>query len=109
MTSADLADLILEAMGIKAAGQAATAEDSARAVEAITSAHARLRSEGLAPFELDDVPDWATTQVREIVAFDLAPLFKTSSDAGRLQWARQELARQVTLHKSATPTKAVYF
>jgi len=74
-TQAEMAALVLEALGAKAAGQAASAEDTATASDAVASAYYRLRYEGKAPYAITAFPEWAWTPVRDFVARDLVNVF----------------------------------
>jgi hypothetical protein len=82
-TQADIAALVLEALGVKAASQSASAEDTAAASDAVSSAYYRLRYEQKAPFSLSSIPEWAWIPLRDFVARDLVNTFGISGD--RLQ------------------------
>jgi len=75
LTKSELADRILEHIGVKAAGQGALAEDSNAIQEAIDSAHARLRREGKVKFVTSLIPEWAWTPLRDYVAAEVASMF----------------------------------
>lgn len=114
LTRINIADRALEVLGVKAAGVSAVAEDGNAALEKTDAVYARLRAEGLAPFALSAVPEYAQTQVIHLVASDLAPMFGVSGE--RLQSlginemkARRELATQVAVGRAPTPIKPEWF
>lgn len=90
-TQAEIAALVLEALGVKAAGQNASAEDTTAASDAVAAAHARLRYEGKAPFALTAVPEWAWIPLRDFVGRDLANTFGIAGE--RLQSVLASAAR----------------
>lgn len=91
LTRAEMAARVLEHLGVKAAGQTASAEDNLAATEAIDSAHSRLETEERANFDLDAIPEWAWTPFRDYVARDLVDLFAITGE--RLQSILSSAAR----------------
>lgn len=115
-TKAQIATLVLESLGVKAAGVAASAEDSERVEDAIDSVHDQLRARGLAPFELATVPEWAQEPLADYVAGSLSMLnvFRVSGErAGLLRQARQEgyriLLEQNQVQDPGIPAKPYWF
>lgn len=109
-------DSILDDLGIRGAGQSASSEDAIKAGEGLDSLHARLQGmkQNLAPFELSDIPSWAKTPISIIAAYELCPAFGITGDrlqdlASRYELMRQELAQQVTSHKTPFRVRASYF
>jgi hypothetical protein len=74
-TAETLRNRALEHIGIKPAGQAARAEDASLVDDAVTAAHAQLRSRGLAPYPTSAIPEWAQIPLRDYVAGDIGPAF----------------------------------
>lgn len=114
LTRIQIADRALEALGVKAAGVSAIAEDANFAREKVDAVHARLRKEGLAPYATSAIPEWAQTAFIDLVASDMAATFGVSGI--RLQAlginqadARRELARQVAALKQPIPIASEAF
>jgi hypothetical protein len=110
LTRAEMIDRVLEHIGVKPAGQSATAEDSALVGEAIDAAHDRLNKFGLVPFATSAIPTWAQVPFRDFVAgdvgqsFGFGERFKPSQAA-----AERELARQLAGKKHNKRVRAEYF
>ncbi len=90
-TQAEIAATVLEALGVKPAGQSASAEDTDAASDAVASAYYRLRYEGKAPFAISAVPEWAWTPLRDFTARDLVNTFGITGE--RLQSVLAAAAR----------------
>lgn len=110
MVEAELIDFVLETLGIKAAGDSATAEDSASATIVIESLHDRLTGDGLVAFELSAIPKWATVPLATMAAYELGPVFGITGErlqdlASRYNGARDELARQTAAKKPPLPVR----
>ena len=91
LTKVEIAASVLEALGVKAAGQSASSEDEEAAENAVSSAYYRLRYESKAPYDIDSVPEWAWTPLRDYVARDLINNFGISGE--RLQGILAAAAR----------------
>ena len=114
IAKAALRNRVLEHLGVKAAGQDATAEDAALVDEAIDAAHERLRKYGLVPFATTAIPSWAQIPLRDYVAGDVAQAFgmgdarlgefKAGQRAGEF-----ELARQVAGFRHPVSVEAKYY
>lgn len=99
LTRAEMADRALEAIGAKAAGQSASAEDANRAMEAYDVVYYSLRKDQMAPFSLSAVPEWAQGPIINLVGRELAATFGIAgtrlalilelADQGYLSLARQ--------------------
>lgn len=114
MTQAELAERILQNLGMLAAGETADTADAVLVEEAITGAHARLQTNDLAPFELTAVPEQSQMAMINYVSADLAGFFGISGE--RLQVilakkseAMRELRKQAEVKKPPIPVKATYF
>ena len=113
MTQSELADRVLEHMGVKAANQDAAGNDSVRAQEAVLSAWYRLRKVGMIPFAITAIPEWAQIPLRNVVAGDMASTFGLSGERLQVvlsaaQAGERELSRQVA-GKARTKVRAKYF
>lgn len=110
LTQSEMANRALEVLGVKHAGQDPSNEDSNRAQEAVLSAWYRLRKEGVAPFAVSAVPEWAQTALAHIVALDLAAVFGVSGEryqllaAGALQ-GRRDMATQAAGKRHYVPVE----
>lgn len=114
MTKAEIAARALEALGVKAASQSTNALDGARAEEAVDAVHARLRKEGLAPFATSAVPEWAQSQLINIVAMDLVPAFgvgglRLQLVASAAQQGRADLVSQCAAMVPNIAAKSEFF
>jgi hypothetical protein len=114
MTIAEIADRTLEHLGIKPAGQNASAEDAQRVIEIVTSVLSKLRYENLAPFEVTAIPEYAQLSVRDISAAECASLYGLSGE--RLQvvlqgreMARLDLSRQTAAKKPPIAVRPFWF
>jgi hypothetical protein len=108
-TKADLADRVLENLGVKPASQSASAEDAARVSEIIESVHQRLMNRGLAPFASTATPEWAHVSMRDIVSADCASLFGISGEPlARLISASQTAAIEMARYVSIPHDKNTY-
>lgn len=109
-TKAQLADMVLEHLGVLATGQSATEEDASKVETAIDGAWAILRKPGLVPFATSAIPEWAQFPLRDFVAglvgkdFGFGDSFKPGQDEGR-----KELARQVAGRKHPRRVVADFF
>ena len=113
LTRVQIADRALEALNVKAAGNSAVAEDGNLATEKTDAVYARLRREGLAPFSLSAVPEWAQTQLVNLVASDMAPSFGVSAETLmglgiNAMMARKELALQVSNAAAPNPVRVEF-
>jgi hypothetical protein len=84
MTKSEIADLVLESLGVKAFGQNATTEDSTLVQKAIDTAHDQLRKRRVAPYELSAVPEWAQIPLRDYVSADLVTVYGISGERMQL-------------------------
>ena len=103
-----MVDWSLEILGVKPAGQSASAEDADICGRHYDSAYSRLRKRGLAPFSSNAVPDWAQGPVAQYVARDCASAFGIVGEAlstlDRDQAvAVRELTEQVAVSPQQTP------
>lgn len=114
LTRAEITDRALEAVGVKAIGQSALAEDGNRGLEAFDAVYNRLRKEGLAPFVNSAVPEWAQTQLINLIAHELIPAFGVSGGRAQILFAAKEqayrdLEKQVAGYNHNVRTYAEYF
>jgi hypothetical protein len=114
MVRADMVSLILEMLGVKAAGQSAPSEDSSTASTGLGSIYDRLEADGLAPFELSAIPDWAITPIATMCAYELCPHFGITGErladiASRYNGSQEELQRQVAAKQAPVQRKYRFF
>jgi hypothetical protein len=110
-TQTELTNRTLEVLGIKALGQAATSEDFDRTYESITALYNELRRDGLAPFDLSTIPEWAQVPFRDIAAADSASFYGMSSGEyeAKSAMAKSRLYRQTAGDAHDIPIPARYF
>jgi hypothetical protein len=106
--------MVLQRLAITGAGASATAEDSTLVGEVVDSLHSRLRKEGLAPFAMSDVPEWAQVPFADIAAGELLSPYRIGGEAaaiirGDAQKGRMELARQVAGYRHNIPIRVPFF
>jgi hypothetical protein len=70
-TRAEMVDWTLEVLGVKPAGQSASAEDADLVGRYFDTTYASLRKLGVAPFGTSAVPEWAQASFAHIVAADM--------------------------------------
>lgn len=114
MTKAEIADLVLEELGVKAAGVAASAADVASVESRIDSVMDQLRGRGLAPFEISAVPDWAQEPLSKIVAYRLVNIFgitgeRLMSIREGAQMAEREMHRQTAHGGIEQPARVRFY
>ena len=80
ITRAQLADIVLEHIGAKAANQAADAADSVKATDTIDAVRAELTRDDVPEWAADSIPDWAVLPMRDIVSFELRNTFGLSGE-----------------------------
>ncbi|MEM2160739.1 MAG: hypothetical protein QXN55_07290 [Candidatus Nitrosotenuis sp.] len=103
----ELTDEILEQMQVKAAGQAARAEDANKVSRAIAASIDYLRGINLAPFEYNSIPEWATSALRDYVIADIGPAFGITGYSKKL--AKEELRAQCGRYGPPIRVKAKYY
>ena len=113
-TRAEMIDLTLERLGVKAATVAATAEQSTAAGRVLDSLHSRLRKEELAPFALALTEEWAWIPLADIAAYELAPDYRITGQAladlrANEQRGREELSRQTAGKKQPVKARLRFF
>lgn len=78
-TQADLAKRVLRRLHVLEGGETPSAEDDAAADDAIADVYAELEENGLAYFELSDIPTAVMPGLIRMVASELAPEFGAES------------------------------
>lgn len=76
MTRAQIAQRILEVLGVLGASQSPDAEDQRRVEERVESEYQKLRARGRAPWPLSAVPDFAQSDLIDYIAPRCATLFR---------------------------------
>ena len=113
-TKANLRDQILEHIGIKAAEESAVAADAVVVEAAIDSAYDQLKAlpPCLAPYDIDEIPEWAQPLLRDFVEPEVKPYFnqpvspREKEDAQFV--ARSRMIEQLAISRE-TRTTAEYF
>lgn len=80
ITKAQLAQEVLEHLIVVAVGQVPAAAITAKAVAGVERAWQRLSKNGVAPFDVDSIPDEAKDQMRDYVAGALCTSFGVAAD-----------------------------
>ena len=106
LTKAQLANRVLERLGVKPASQAALAVDALLVQEKVDAAHAELEKEGLAPFATSAIPEWAQEGLEEYVAASVSEYFGRPTNKPLAQRAaRSRLATQIAGFNHNVPTQ----
>lgn len=79
-TVAQMADILLEHLGVKAAGQAASPDDAIKAAQTIGMVKSELDRDEVSRWGDDSIPDWAALAVRDVAAFELRNTFGLSGE-----------------------------
>jgi hypothetical protein len=107
LTKADLRDAVAEELGIKRAEETLSSADAVLIESRIAGVHEYLLGEGLAYWDVNDIPDAVREPLTMIVASRAAPAFGVQYAAG------PEGTRLLRIHcarrGSQEPTKAEYF
>lgn len=110
LTKAQLANRILEKLGVKAAGQATRSEYTTLVQEKIDAVHDRLRGVGLAPYATSAIPEWAQGPLQDLALAESAPFFGKPIDVRGVQKAAErEIRRQLANQPHVVQTKADYY
>jgi hypothetical protein len=114
LTRAQVVDRALEAIGVKAAGQSSLTVDSDRAGESFDTVYYMLRKEGLAPFAISAVPEWAQSALIHMTAADIAPSYGIGGErlalvANMASKGRTDLATQVAATIAPIRTTTEFF
>ena len=94
-TKAQLANDILEWMGVKPAGQSVSGEHSNFVQRVIDSVYDQLQDPGLAPYGLSAIPEWAQLPMIKYVAVEVGPRFGKPYPEQQKVTAKQEMAAAV--------------
>jgi len=79
-TRAELSDIVLEHIGVKAANQAADAADAVKATDTIDAVRSELTRDDVPAWSNDAIPDWAVLPMRDLVSFELRSAFGLSGE-----------------------------
>lgn len=109
-TRAEMISRVLTRLGVLAAGQTATDEDSDLAGEVLDSLHKSHTKRGLAPYATTAYPEWAQRSVVKIAAHELASDFgitgqRLAEFAQAAIGAERDLSEQVAAQSHAAPTR----
>lgn len=110
MTAAEIRDMALEHIGVKAAGQSASAEDASLTEKVITAVVSRFARDGLITFAESAVPEWAQLALRDLVAFEISPSFGVPKNYDEERAAKATLAAQTSgVHDARVITPIVFY
>lgn len=110
-TQSDLVTRVLRRLHVLEAGEVPSSEDDAAVDDIITDLYAELEENGLAYFELSDIPAAVMPGLIRMVASDCAPEFNVESQmtmAWRAQGERM-IRRVVASAPNHTPARHNYF
>jgi len=110
----ELAEGVLIQLGVLAAGQSATAEDTKVVTDSWNSIHPQLRRFGLAPFALAVIPEEFQEPLVKYVAGQVSAKFglagareATVMREGMRGWT--QIQEQVSADRTVLPTRPDYF
>lgn len=114
IAKAALRNRVLEHLSVIAAGQTPATADQTLVDEAIDAAWSRLSAIGnnLVPFPTSAIPDWAQKQLRDIVAYDVAPAYGRQDLPMLAESARRaefDLGRQLSGRQQPRTARREYF
>lgn len=106
-TKSDLADRVLEYIGVKPAGQPAFAEHSILVQGAFDSVYDRGKDSGTSPYNPEAIPEWAQWPLVRYLAFEVGPRFGKMYPVEMRNDAKQEMAASIFGGpRGALPTKS---
>lgn len=112
-TATELSNDILEHIGVKSLYNDANANSFAKVLVAVYSAHDALSGFGLAPYDVEEIPEWAQPLLRDWVEPEIKPYFgkPVSADQKEMEQriARHKMSQQLALSNMPLPTIAEYF
>lgn len=79
-TKADIAAAVLSRLGVLGAGQTPSGNDQNMVEKLVESQHQKLQRRGLAPYEIESVPEWAEDDLADFIAPKCATLFRISPE-----------------------------
>lgn len=104
MSASDMADFVLERLGVKAQGQAASGAEGQTALVVVEAVFAQLQRDGVASFELSAIPEWAQLPFANMVAVELAPSFGITGERMALFMAAADKGhKDIAAHSSSRP------
>lgn len=113
-TKADLAQDALERLGIVGAGESPAAEDTNLVESVVDSVYPQLRKDGLVPFAVSAIPDWAQRPLSKIIAGESAAYFGISGQrlqiaATEIRMGRRQLVSQMQGGRRKLPIRARFY
>lgn len=105
----DLSNRVLQKLGVLGVGETASAEDRAKALEGLRSAHQTVRNRRLARWTENDIPAAAEEPYVLLAATLIAPEF--GREVGTIWWvhAMGEISAAASIGPSQGPIPAEYF
>jgi hypothetical protein len=92
-TKAQLSAKVLEYLGVKPAGQAASAHDLNLVSDVVDSVYDQLQDSDLAPYGIAEIPAWAQQPMVKYVAVEAGPYFGKVYPEDAKSLAVKEMAR----------------
>lgn len=113
-TKVDLTQNVLERIGIVGAGESPAAEDTNLVTGVVESVYDQLRKEGLVPFAVSSIPDWAKQPLSKVASYEAKDYFGIGGQRAQIlavaaNEGRRELARQVAGHRRKLRIRARYY
>lgn len=104
----------LERLGIVGAGEAPSAEDTDLVTEVSDSLYPQLRTEGLAPFAVSAISEWAQQPFAKLLAYEAKDYFGITGQRAQILAAgavegRRELSRQMQGGRRNLRVKAKFY
>jgi hypothetical protein len=99
----------MEFLGVKPAGQAASAEDDLKVQSIIDGIHEELKRHGLVPFETSAIPEWAQQPMTKAVAAHAGPYFGLPYNEQLYQVGYRALKTQTMGDPLPRPLKGNYY
>lgn len=100
---------VLLRLGVLAAGQTASAEDSTLVGGVLDSLVSQYRHRGLAPFATSAFPEWAQEPFAKIISADAGPYFGKYEMQAERKVGERELAEQMQGKRHGARIKARYY
>lgn len=103
-TRSEIAQDVLERLGILGAGQSPSSEDQNRVEDIVQAEYEKLRRRGRAPYEISAVPSWADNDLADYIAPRCATLFRIApNQLQSLLLMRKEAERSMNRETAQQP------
>ena len=108
-TKADLAQAVLEDLGVIAASETPSASDQTLIIQRYEREYSLLLNKQLAWWSKDAIPDEAMGPLTQLVAYRAAPSFGQLRNMADHQHATRDLSRLYAKADMKSPAKAEYY